>query len=115
MNPRFNGKACIANPLTGTTLLHAAALFQVLGEDFPEAFFNSLNTNGVKMVSTNSEVKRRVAAGDFAFGIADTEDFSVASKEVEPVGMVFPDQQAFGTFELYTISTRKIVKTHSET
>ena len=97
MNPRFSGKACIANPLLGTTLMHAAALFQVLGKDFAEAFFNSLNTNGVKMLSTNSEVRRRVAAGDFAFGIADTEDFSMASKEGQPVGVVFPDRQAFGT------------------
>ncbi|MGA8656382.1 MAG: extracellular solute-binding protein, partial [Chthoniobacterales bacterium] len=97
MNPRFSGKACISNPLLGTTLMHAAALFQVLGKDFAEAFFNSLNTNGVKMLSTNSEVRRRVAAGDFAFGIADTEDFSMASKEAQPVGVVFPDRQAFGT------------------
>jgi len=71
---------------------HATALFLVLGDDFAEAFFNSLNTNGVKMVSTNSEVRRRVAVGDFAFGIADTEDFKVASKLREPVGVVFPDQ-----------------------
>jgi len=97
MNPRLRGKACIANPLFGTTSFHAAALFLVLGNGFAEAFFNSLNTNGVKMVSTNSEVRRRVAVGDFAFGIADTEDFNVASKLREPVGVVFPDQQAFGT------------------
>ena len=77
--------------------MHAAALFQVLGKDFAQAFFNSLNTNGVKMLSANSEVRRRVAAGDFAFGIADTEDFSMASKEGQPVGVVFPDRQAFGT------------------
>jgi iron(III) transport system substrate-binding protein len=87
MNPRFGGKACIPNPLIGTALLHAAALFQVLGEDFAEAFFNGLKINGVEMVSTNSEVRRRVAAGDFAFGVADTEDFSIASKEGEPLGV----------------------------
>jgi iron(III) transport system substrate-binding protein len=49
------------------------------------------------MVSTNSDVRRRVAAGDFSFGIADTEDFSISSKEGDRVGVVFPDQQAFGT------------------
>jgi len=97
MNPRLRGKACIANPLFGTTSFHATALFLVLGDDFAEAFFKSLNTNGVKMVATNDEVRRRVVVGDFAFGIADTEDFKVASKLREPVGVVFPDQQAFGT------------------
>jgi iron(III) transport system substrate-binding protein len=97
MNPRFNGKACIANPLFGTTSMHAATLFEVLGTDFAEAFFNSLDTNKVTMLSSNSEVRRRVAAGDFAFGIADTDDFKIAAKEGKPVGLVFPDQKAFGT------------------
>jgi iron(III) transport system substrate-binding protein len=38
-----------------------------------------------------------VAAGEFAFGIADTDDFYTAAKEGEPVGALFPDQQTFGT------------------
>jgi iron(III) transport system substrate-binding protein len=75
MNPRFHGKACIANPLFGTTSMYAAALFEVLGTDFAEAFFNSLKTNKVALFSSTSEVKRRVAAGEFAFGIANTDDF----------------------------------------
>src|SRR5690242_1208746 len=33
INPRFNARVCMANPLSGTTLFHAAALFQVLGQD----------------------------------------------------------------------------------
>jgi iron(III) transport system substrate-binding protein len=97
MNPRFHGRACIANPLSGTTSLHAAALFQVLGGDMAEVFFNSLKVNKITMVSSNSEVKDRVAAGEFAFGIADTEDFQVAFRKGKPVGVVFPDQQSFGT------------------
>ncbi len=32
LDKRFQGKACIANPLFGTTSMHAAALFAVLGE-----------------------------------------------------------------------------------
>jgi iron(III) transport system substrate-binding protein len=97
INPRFNGKACIANPLFGTTSMHAAALFQVLGRDMAEAFFNSLKANKVTIVSSNNEVGIRVAAGDFAFGIADTDDYSAAFRQGKPVGVVFPDQEAFGT------------------
>jgi iron(III) transport system substrate-binding protein len=97
INPRFSGKACIANPLFGTTSMHAAALFQVLGRDMAEAFFNTLKTNKVTIVSSNNEVGTRVAAGDFAFGIADTDDYSAAFRQGKPVGVVFPDQQAFGT------------------
>ena len=55
--------------------MYAAALFEVLGTDFAEVFFNSLDTNKVTMLSSNGEVRRRVAAGDFAFGVADTDDF----------------------------------------
>jgi ABC-type Fe3+ transport system substrate-binding protein len=36
-------------------------------------------------------------AGEFAFGIADTEDFYMAVKEGKPVGALFPDQETFGT------------------
>jgi len=97
MNPRFNGKACVANPLFGMTSMYAAALFEVLGLDFAEAFFNSLKTNKVAILSSTSEVRRRVAAGEFAFGMADTNDFYTAVKEGEPVGALFPDQKTFGT------------------
>jgi len=97
MNPRFHGKACIANPLFGITSMYAAALFEVLGADFADAFFNSLKTNKVAILSSTSEVRRRVATGEFAFGIADTDDFYTAVKEGEPVGALFPDQKTFGT------------------
>ena len=100
INPRFNGRVCMANPLTGTTSLHAAALFQVLGKDMAEIFFSGLKTNKVTMVSSNVDVVNRVASGEFAFGVADSEDFNAATKEGKPVGVVFPDQQSFGTLVL---------------
>ena len=77
--------------------MYAAALFEVLGADFADAFFNSLKTNKVAILSSTSEVRRRVATGEFAFGIADTDDFYAAVKEGEPVGAVLPDQKTFGT------------------
>jgi iron(III) transport system substrate-binding protein len=97
INPRFNGRACIANPLFGTASLHAAALFQVLDRDMAEVFFNGLKINKVTMVSSDDEVAKRVAASEFSFGVVDSEDFDVAIEEGKPVGGVFPDQQSFGT------------------
>jgi iron(III) transport system substrate-binding protein len=97
MNPRFNGKACLSSPLFGTTSLYAAALFEVLGTDFAEAFFNSLKANTVTILSSTEEVTYRVAAGDFSFGIAGTDDFEAAVEAGEPVGGIFPDQKTFGT------------------
>jgi iron(III) transport system substrate-binding protein len=95
--PRFTGKACIANPLFGTTSMHAAALFAVLGEDKAKAFFEGFSANGGKMLSSNGEVRRRVAAGEFAVGITDTDDVNVARLEGKPVGMVYPDTDGMGT------------------
>jgi len=77
--------------------MYAAALFEVLGTNFAEAFFNSLKTNKVAILSSTSAVRRCVATGEFAFGIADTDDFCTAVKEGQPVGALFPDQKTFET------------------
>jgi iron(III) transport system substrate-binding protein len=97
LDPRFKGKTCIANPLFGTTSMHVAALFAVLGEDKAKAFFEGLSANGGTMLSSNGEVRRRVAAGEFAVGITDTDDVNVARLEGKPVGMVYPDASGIGT------------------
>ncbi|MBI3301697.1 MAG: extracellular solute-binding protein [Deltaproteobacteria bacterium] len=95
--PRFKEKACIANPLFGTTSMHAAALFAVLGEEKAKAFFAGFAENGGKVLSSNGEVRRRVAAGEFAVGITDTDDANVARLEGKPVGVVYPDADGMGT------------------
>lgn len=95
--PRFRGRACLANPLFGTTSMHAAALFQTLGEAKAREFFAGLTRNEVKMLSSNGEVRRRVAAGDFAIGLTDSDDVHVAMKDRQPVNFALPDQQGLGT------------------
>ena len=97
LDPKWRGKACIANPLFGTTSMHAAALFETMGEIKAKEFFEGLRGNDVKVLSSNGEVKRRVAAGEFAFGLTDTDDASVAIKEGKPVTLVYPDQDGGGT------------------
>jgi iron(III) transport system substrate-binding protein len=97
LDARFQGQASIANPLFGTTTVHAAALFEVLGEAEARQFFEGFIQNGGTIVSSNGEVRRRVAAGDFAVGITDTDDFNVAYQEGRPIGIVFPDQEGMGT------------------
>jgi iron(III) transport system substrate-binding protein len=97
LDPRFKGKACMANPLFGTTSMHAAALFAVLGEEKAQAFFEGFTANGGTVLSSNGEVRRRVAAGEFAVGITDTDDVNVARLEGKPVGMAYPDADGMGT------------------
>jgi iron(III) transport system substrate-binding protein len=96
LDSRFQGKACIANPLFGTTSMHAAALFDKLGEAEAKRFFEEFIANGGRIVSSNGEVRRRVANGEMALGITDTDDFNVARLEGKPVGVVFPDQDGMG-------------------
>lgn len=95
--PRFKGKACIANPLFGTTSMHAAALFQVLGEEKAKQFFEDFAANGGKVLSSNGEVRRRVADGEYAVGLTDTDDYNEARKDGKPVGVVYPDADGMGT------------------
>jgi iron(III) transport system substrate-binding protein len=94
---RFKGKACLANPLFGTTSMHAAALFQALGDEEAKKFFQSLVDNGAKILSSNGEVRRRVANGEYAIGLTDTDDVNVAIQEGKPVGFVYPDADGIGT------------------
>ena len=97
LEPRFQGQACIANPLFGTTSMHAAALFEALGEERARRFFEQFIENGGRIVSSNGEVRRRVAAGDCVLGLTDTDDANVARQEGKPVGVVYPDQEMMGT------------------
>lgn len=96
-DPKWKGKACLANPLFGTTSMQAAAWFETMGEEKAKEFFAALTANDVAMLSSNGEVKRRVAAGDFAFGLTDTDDAISAVSEGKPVGFVLPDQDGAGT------------------
>jgi iron(III) transport system substrate-binding protein len=101
-NPRWRGQAALANPLYGTTTMHVAALFAVWGDERARNFLNGLKTNDVRIASSNGEVKRLVAAGEVAFGLADTDDASEALQEGAPIEVVYPDQDGMGTLVMPT-------------
>ncbi|MES2598327.1 MAG: extracellular solute-binding protein [Verrucomicrobiota bacterium] len=90
--PEAAKRACMANPLFGSTSLHAAALLQMMGAEKAGAFFIEFVRNGGRMLASNGEVKRRVSSGEFAFGLTDSDDVAVALGEGKPVGFVVPDQ-----------------------
>lgn len=97
LDARFRGQSCLANPLFGTTSMHAAALFAVLGEQRARQLFEDFAANGGRIVSSNGEVRRQVASGECSVGITDTDDANVARIERKPVGIVFPDADGIGT------------------
>jgi iron(III) transport system substrate-binding protein len=101
-DPRWKGKGAIANPLFGTTTMHVAALFVHWGEPAARAFLDALKANGVRIASSNGEVKRLVVAGEVAFGLTDTDDANEAAKEGADVEVVFPDADELGTLVIPT-------------
>jgi iron(III) transport system substrate-binding protein len=106
LDARFEDEACIANPLFGTTSMHAAALFAVLGENAARQFFEGFVANGGKILSSNGEVRRRVATGECVVGITDSDDYNVARIEGKPVGVVFPDADGMGTLVIPNAAVR---------
>ncbi len=95
-DPRFNGKAVIANPLFGTTTAHVAALFSVWGDDRGKAFLDAIRRNGVHISSSNGERADQVATGPFQFSLVDSDDVHSREKQGQSVEGVYPDQEEGG-------------------
>ncbi len=101
-DPRWKGQTAIANPLFGTTTMHVAALADAWGDDALKAFLLQLKANGCRIASSNGEVKRLVASGEVAFGLADTDDAAEALHDGAPIEVVYPDQDGMGTLLMPT-------------
>jgi len=97
---KWEGKACIAKPILGSTSTHAAAIFALLGNEKAKEFFQSLKANGVQVVESNSMVRDQVVSGECYFGLTDTDDAYDAVIAGKPVNMVFPDQDEDGVGNL---------------
>jgi iron(III) transport system substrate-binding protein len=96
-DPKWKGKTGIANPGFGTTQCHVAALFAKLGEAEARALLEAWKANGIAVCGSNGDVKTRVASGELAFGVLDTDDANEAVTDGKHVTIVFPDQDGMGT------------------
>ncbi len=101
-DPRWKGQTAMANPLFGTTTMHVAALADAWGDDALKSFLAQLKENGCRIASSNGEVKRLVASGEVAFGLADTDDAAEALHDGAPIEVVYPDQDGMGTLLMPT-------------
>lgn len=90
--PRWKGRAVIANPLFGTTTAEVAALFTLWGDSRAKAFMSSLKANDVAISTNNGESADFVAAGQYDFSLVDSDDIVNRIKQEKPVEMVYPDQ-----------------------
>jgi iron(III) transport system substrate-binding protein len=105
---RFRNDAAIASPLFGTTTVHVAALASRWGEEETRRFLARLSENGVRVASSNGEVRRLVEAGEVAIGLTDTDDAHEAKTSGAPVVIVYPDQEpgGLGAFVMPTTVVR---------
>ena len=111
---RWKGRGAVANPLFGTTTMHVAALFAEWGEPAARAFLDALKANGVRIASSNGEVKRLVVAGEVAFGLTDTDDANEARREGADVEVVFPDADDLGTLVMPTAVVLMAHRPHAD-
>ena len=92
-DPRWRGKGALANPLFGTTTAHAAALFATLGDEAAREFFERVRANGTILTTSNGDSADRVASGEAAFALVDSDDAIARLRRGAPVRMVVPDQR----------------------
>lgn len=89
LSPRFDpGEVGLALPLFGTSATHAAVLAERRGPERAEAFFVGLKERGARLLDGNSMVRDRVASGDLAVGLTDTDDAWQAERRGAPVRTV---------------------------
>ena len=94
--PEWRNETAMANPLFGSTMTEAAALFQVLGPDKARAYYRKRKENGTHVVDGNSVAAEEAARGNVSVAQTDTDDAYLRVEEGRPVQVVFPDQDGFG-------------------
>lgn len=108
-DPQWKGRCAVARPFSGTSATHAAALHRQLGPERAETFFKGVAGNAA-VLSSDDEVALAVAAGQYAWGLTDS-DAAVAERDDRmPVAIVFPDQQPSQFGALRIPSTVGILK-----
>ena len=109
LDPKWKGKCCIARPLFGTSATHAAVMFEQLGDEKATSFYRQLATNAT-VLGGNKQVAQKVASGQFAFGLTDTDDAIIEIENANPVAIVFPDQGENQPGTLFIPNTLCIIK-----
>jgi iron(III) transport system substrate-binding protein len=92
LDPKWKGKVGISKITGGTTATHAAALFELLGEEKAKEYYAKLKEAGVVICQGNGHVMEQVRDGELFWGWTDTNDCNIALKQNKPVTVVYPDQ-----------------------
>jgi iron(III) transport system substrate-binding protein len=95
-DPKWKGKLAIAGTRERTSLAWAAWLVAIKGEAFTRDYLSKLQSNGLKILTDNTEVWQGVGRGEFAVGLTNSPNYYLAKQNNLPVGVVYPDQEADG-------------------
>jgi iron(III) transport system substrate-binding protein len=109
-DPKWKGRVGIAKPLFGTTATHATCLFELWGNEKAMAFFESLRANDISIESGNKQVAVRVASGQLAFGLTDTDDAIIELEKGGSVEIIYPDSRDDQIGTLFIPNTLAIIK-----
>jgi len=110
INPLWKGQTSIADPHFGTTGTHFTALYNTWGIDHFKQWLSDLNLNQVAILPGNAQVKNKVAAGEYAFGLTDTDDALEAISEGAPIKIIFPDQYNEGIGSFFIPNSIALIK-----
>lgn len=108
-DPKWAGKCAMARPVFGTSATHAAVLLGSLGDHQGMKLLTAMTSNAT-IEGGNKQVAQKVAAGQFAFGLTDTDDAMIEIEKGEPVAIVFPDQLENQCGTLLIPNTLAIIK-----
>jgi len=108
-DPKWKGRICMAKPETGTTATHADVLY-TLDPKRADEYFDKLISNDCVWLSGNGHCMREVAAGRFAIGWTDTDDYYVAKLQGKPVTAVYPDKGAEEIGVLYLPNSLVLIR-----
>jgi iron(III) transport system substrate-binding protein len=109
-DPRWRGRAVIANPVFGTTTDYVAALFLLWGNGRGQAFMNQMKKNQVRISSSNGESADLVTSGEFDFSLVDSDDAANRIKQGKSVEMIVPDQEKNGVGSLILPNAVVLIK-----
>ncbi len=93
LHPKYQGRSIIANPLFGTTTIHMAALYSLLGKEKLMEFLKGLKENKVAISTGNGESADLVSKGEYGFALVDSDDAVVRLRRGEVISLVYPDQE----------------------
>jgi iron(III) transport system substrate-binding protein len=108
-DPRWKGKVAISGFDDRTTVSWVATLVVMRGEAFTRRLVDDLIANGMAVLPTSTDVRQKVAAGEYALGLTNSPAYWMQRQEGAPVAFVYPDQREGGIGTPVTISAVSIV------